>query len=231
MPKVLSVNMIPSIRTRLERCSDVLASLLVSVLLLGGVGPARAGSYEDFFIAVVRNDGETILRLLQRGFDPDSRDPQGQPGLTLAVQKDSERAVEALLASPGLNVNVLNPPGESALMLAAIKGNQALCERLLARGAAVNQPGWAPLHYAASGPNPKLVELLIGRGAEIDARSPNGSTPLMMAAGYGTEDAVRLLLAKGADAKKRNERELRPADFARRAGRQQLADQLDALSR
>jgi ankyrin repeat protein len=214
----------------MERCSVAILWAIALAALLAA-RPARAGSYEDFFIAVVRNDADTITQLLQRGFDPDSRDPQGQPGLTLAVQKESERAVEALLASPALNVNVLNPPGESALMLAAIKGNQALAERLLARGAAINQPGWTPLHYAASGPNPKLVELLIGRGAEIDARSPNGSTPLMMAAGYGSEDAVRLLLAKGADAKKRNERDLRPVDFARRSGRQHLADQLDALSR
>ena len=51
--------------------------------------PVRAGSYEDFFVAVVRDDPGTINALLQRGFDPNTRDPKGQVGLTLALQNGS----------------------------------------------------------------------------------------------------------------------------------------------
>ena len=73
------------------------------------------------------------------------------------------------------------------------------------------------------------MSLLIERGAEIDAVSPNGTTPLMMAAQYGSEDSVKLLLEHGADAKRRNQRNLGAADFARLSGREALTQRLEAL--
>jgi len=39
--------------------------------------------------------------------------------------------------------------------------------------------------------------LLLDEHAYIDAASPNGTTPLMMAAHYGTPSAVKLLLEAG----------------------------------
>jgi hypothetical protein len=68
--------------------------------------------------------------------------------------------------------------------------------------------------------------LLLDRGAPIDAKSPNGSTPLMMAARYGAEASVDLLLARGADAKRRNDLNLDAADFARQGGRDFLVERL-----
>lgn len=201
---------------------------LVVAMMFSG---ANAGAYDDFFVAVIRDDSNAIKSLLDKGFDANAIDPQGQPAANLAIQRDSGRAFETLLAAPALDVNLLNPAGESALMLAAIKGQLEWCERLLKRGAKVNQPGWSPLHYAASGPNPRIVELLLGRGAALEARSPNGSTPLMMAARYGSEDAVRLLVERGADPTLRNERDLSAADFARLAGREKLAEQLRRTGR
>ncbi len=192
---------------------------------------AQASAYDDFFVALIRDDPGTIKSLIAQGFDANSVDPQGQPAANVAIQRDSARAFTALVETPGLDVNQLNKAGESALMLAAIKGQLEWCEKLLQRGARVNQPGWAPLHYAATGPNPRIVELLLARGAEIEAASPNGSTPLMMAARYGSEESVRLLLAKGADTTRRNERNLSAADFARLAGRAQLADALQRTVR
>ena len=79
---------------------------------------------------------------------------------------------------------------------------------------------------AASGPSVQAVEWLLARGAAVDARSPNGSTALMMAARYGAIDATDLLLAKGANPALRNDRELSAADFARAAGRDTLAQRL-----
>jgi hypothetical protein len=40
--------------------------------------------------------------------------------------------------------------------------------------------------------------MLIEQHAFLDAESPNGTTPLMMAAGYGNGAAVKLLLEEGA---------------------------------
>ena len=187
---------------------------------------ALAGSYEDFFVAVKRNDGGSVTELLQRGFDPNTPDPSGNIALVLALQAENFAVAEALMARPGLNINALNQSGESALMMAALRGNLAWCERLLARGASINKPGWTALHYAAAGPEPKVVKLLLDRGAVVDAESPDKTTPLMMAARYGPEEGVTLLLAHGADPKRTNARNMNAADFARGGGREWLAQRL-----
>lgn len=200
-------------------------------IVVAWVSSSHAGSYEDFFTALMRNDPATVTALLDRGFDPNARDPKGQTGLAVALRSEARQAAMALVSHPSLDVNALNDAGESALMLVVIRGDIDLARRLLERGAKVNQPGWAPLHYAASGPEVRLVELLLDRGADIDAGSPNGSTALMMAARYGSEAGVELLLKRGADPKRRNERRLTAADFAREAGRVPLAGRLAALAR
>jgi ankyrin repeat protein len=197
-----------------------------------GVSVATAGVYEDFFIAVKRGDDRTVEQLVQRGFDPNSPDEKGQTALHLALRDDAPQVATALLRSPALKVDTPNASGETALMFAAIKGNLDWTRRLLEHGAQPHRSGWSPIHYAASGPQPAVVALLLDRGAPIDAESPNRSTPLMMAARYGTEPSVDLLLQRGADPKRRNDLNLTAVDFARQAGRDQLAEQLQrALTR
>ena len=207
-----------------------LALGLSCVLALASL-PAFAGSYDDFFVAVRNDRSDQVDSLIKRGFDPNSRDPKGEPGLLIAAREQSSKVLRTLAEQPGIELDALNPAGESALMLAAIKGDLKAASLLLDRGAKVNQPGWSALHYAASGPEPKLVVLLLGRGAAVNAGSPNGTTPLMMAAQSGSEDSVKALLAGGADAKLRNQLGLSAADFARKAERASLAKQLDAGSR
>ena len=55
-----------------------------------------------------------------------------------------------------------------------------------------------------------------------------GTTPVMMAAMYGSEASVKVLMARGADLKRKNDLGLTVADFADRAGRDKLAAQLRA---
>ena len=204
--------------------------LMVGLWWAGMAAAAAAGTTDDFFFAV-RNDHEAAVReFLERGIDVNVRDAKGQPALTVAVQERASKVARLLLARPTIDLDALNAAGESALMLAALKGDLPDAQLLLDHGAKVSQPGWSALHYAASGPEPRLVSLLIDRGAAIDASSPNGSTPLMMAAQYGSEDSVRVLVARGADPRRRNQLGLAPADFARRAGRESLARQLDQVA-
>jgi len=188
---------------------------------------AHAGSYEDFFVAIKNDNASMLSGLLDRGFDPNTRDPKGQPGLTMALQERSPKALKALLERRDIDINALNQAGESPLMMAALKGDLPAAQHLLERGAKVNQSGWSPLHYAATGPDTKLVQLLLERGAEINAASPNGTTPLMMAAQYGSEDSVKLLLERGADVGRRNDRGMRAADFAKLSGREPVVRRIE----
>jgi hypothetical protein len=202
------------------------ACLLVALT----VSTSHAGSYDDFFSAVLANDAQAVHGLVQRGVDANSRDAKGQTGLFLALRGGAFAVADTLIKEPTLDVNALNEADESALMIAALKGQVDWSQRLIERGAQVNKPGWAPLHYAATGPEPAVVKLLLDHGAAVDAESPNRSTPLMMAAQYGNEASVDLLLARGADARRRNDRGLDAADFARLAKRGALAARLDKLA-
>lgn len=202
---------------------------------LGSVSArAWAGAYEDFFVAILRDDGDAITALLRRGFDPNTRDPKGQVGLTLALQNGSGKAFAALLAARGVNVEARNAQDESPLMMAALKGNVDAVKALIARDADVNKRGWTPLHYAASAGSPQhavIISLLLENYAYIDAASPNGTTPLMMAAHYGSIEAVQLLLEEGADPTLKNQLGLTAADFALRVSRTDTAEKIAAAIR
>jgi ankyrin repeat protein len=195
------------------------------------ISDVNAGAFDDFFRAVRTDNTRTVNELLARGFDPNTHEESGQSALTLAVREGAAQVAGVLIKHPQLDVNAPNRAGETALMLAALKGDLALARRLAERGAAINQPGWNALHYAASGPEPQVVAWLLERGAELDARSPNGTTALMMAAGYGNQQSAELLLARQAKTDVRNERGLTAGDFARAAGREALAQRLDSRLR
>lgn len=190
---------------------------------------ARADAYQEFFQAVARDDDRSVAQWLAKGFDPNARDPTGQTALHLAMRDQSPRIAEALWKSQALDVNASNADGETPLMMAALRGDFDWALRLLDRGAKVHQDGWSPIHYAATGPQVRVVGLLLDRGASIDALSPNRSTPLMMAARYGTQASVELLLARGADARRRNDLQLDAVDFARQSGRDFLVDRLQRV--
>lgn len=195
------------------------------------VSVASAGSYEDFFGAVDRDDARTVSQLLARGFDPNSADPSGQVGLYLALRSESSDVVAVLLAHPSIKIDAVNAAHETPLMMAALRGALTWTQRLVERGAQVNREGWTPLHYAASGPEPKVVAWLLDKGAQIDAPSPNRTTALMMASRYGAIDSATLLLSRGASVAARNEVGLIAADFARTAGRDALVQALESAAR
>lgn len=193
--------------------------------------PVLANDAVDFFRAVNVDNARGVSALLARGFDPNTVDEKGQGGLYLALRSESPKVLAALLAHPAILVDAANKANETPLMMAALRGDVAAAEQLLARGGQVNRSGWTPLHYAASGPEPKLVALLLDRGALIEAHSPNRTTALMMAARYGTHDSAVLLLQRGADARVKNDAGLNAVDFAREAGREPLALQLERATR
>ena len=204
---------------------------LLYLIVFTWFGVANAGSYEDFFQAVKVDDVRTVNNLLARGFDPNSVDPNGQFGLIWAMKTSSFKVVEVLIGNPATNVEVRSPQDESALMFAALRGNMDLCKKLIARDADVNKPGWAPLHYAATGAHLEVMRLLLDNAAYIDAESPNGSTPLMMAAMYGNAAAVKLLLDAGADPLLKNSLGLTAVDFALKAERKDAAELIAAAIR
>ena len=203
--------------------------LTIILYVLIGYSPAKAGSYEDFFKAIELDQDNVVLALLQRGFDPNSPSPQGQPALMLAMQKSSNKVAEVLIGWKTTNLSIQNPQRETPLMLAAITNQLDWTKKLIDKGADVNQPGWTPLHYAATKGNIEIMRLLIENHAYLDAASPNGTTPLMMAARYGTPMATKLLLEEGADPRIKNQLGLTASVFARQANKPESVQYIEAF--
>ena len=187
----------------------------------------HAGSYEDFFKAVQFDNVRVVQGLLQRGFDPNTVNPEGVPALMLAVREPSLKVAELLAAHPDTKTEVRNAKDESVLMLAALKGYLPLVQKLVDNDADVNKTGWTPLHYAASAGHVPVIAHLLDHSAYIDAESPNGTTPLMMAAMYGSPEAVKHLIQAGADLTIKNQLGLTALDFAIRGQRQNAKELIE----
>ncbi len=195
---------------------------------------AGAGAFEDFFAAARRDDESTVVKLALRGVDLNTVDEHGNHALLAAIREGSLKVATFVPEQPLVQAATRCRRSESPLMMAAIKGHLPLAKRLIERKAEVNKPGWAPLHYAASNAEPvglELTRLLLEHHAYIDAESPNKTTPLMMAARYGSPEVVQLLLEEGADPALRNEQNLTALDFAQRAERKDAVRLLTAALR
>ncbi len=201
-------------------------ALLLPLILLALASNARANDAEELTTAAYRDNPSAITEMLLHGVDPNLRDAKGRSALEVSLREQNERALTALLASPRLDIDSVNSVGETPLMLAAIKARLDLVQMFVKRGAQINRKGWTPLHYAVCGEDNGVSVWLIQHGADINARAPNGNTPMMMAARFGPYDLATVLLKLGADKDLRNEDGNTAADFATSVGRDPLAKKL-----
>jgi ankyrin repeat protein len=187
---------------------------IFQLIVFAGINTAIAGSYEDFFLAAENNDAPALERLLKRGFDANTPGPKGQSGLLTAIRQNASQSALVLAKWPETRVDESTSDDETALMLAAFHNSLPVAQALIKRQADVNKPGWTPLHYAATKAHVPMMRFLLENHAFIDAPSPNGTTPLMMAAHYGTPMATKMLLEEGADPGLKNHLGLSALDFA-----------------
>lgn len=103
----------------------------------------------------------------------------------------------------GLDIELIDELGNTALIAAAAANQRSILKLLLQRGANVNAQsgdGTSALMNAAVYGNLEIAKALIEVGAEIDLKKSNGETALVGAIQYGHLPMVELLLSKGADA-------------------------------
>ena len=188
--------------------------------------PSLAQQPQD---AIATDDaGKVAYVLREKAYDPNLYLPNGETPLVYAIRMDASVTVnKVLLRSYKINVKVPTLRGETPLMLAAIKGDQALAQKLLDMGAPINANyGWTALHYSASVGEAEMTQFLIDHGAQINARTPRGVTPLYMAARIAAAGTVAVLLRAGADKTLCTDEGISPAESAKRRGSTALAKEL-----
>lgn len=167
--------------------------------------PAFAASPDDLFNAAKLGDAKEIAQEVARGADPNLADAAGNTLLIIAAREEQPKVVAELIKQRGIKLDARNAAGDSALMLASLRGYTEVVDLLLKAGAQFNHDGWNPLLYAAFEGRVSIVEMLLAKGANPDALAPNRSTPLMFAARNGHEDVVVRLLKAGANVDLKND--------------------------
>lgn len=183
------------------------AFILAGALCLQSpLAQAAAPDPVEYGITVERGDTRTVRRWLDEGLDPEFQADRIGTGLMIAAW-NGDIPMLTLFVERGANPRRVNKAGEQALLLAAWNGHLDAVKWLLEHGAAVNRADlqWSALHYAVFNGQEKVARYLIERGAQIDARSPNQSTPLILAAREGREELAKTLLEAGADPKAKND--------------------------
>lgn len=177
-----------------------------------------------FGVAVETGDLSRAGKWLDEGLDPDFQADRIGTGLMIGAWEGNIAMMELFLAR-GADIHRVNRFGEQALQLAAWKGHADAVRWLLDRGAAASRKGmeWGALHYAVFAGRKEIARLLMERGADVNARAPNGSTVLMMAAREAHEDLARALLDAGAAPEPVNDRGDSALTWAMRYGNFRIA--------
>ncbi len=120
-----------------------------------------------------------------------------------AARMGRDDMVPALLAA-GVDIEVTDVKGYTALVLASYNGQESTTALLLKHGAAVDgahdaQGNTALMGVCFKGYLP-IARMLIDAGADVNRRNGVGQTALMMAALFNQGAIIDLLLANGADA-------------------------------
>lgn len=179
---------------------------LVALCLCSSLAWAALPDPVIFNRAIEQGDIVKVRAWLDEGLDPEFHGAQFGTGLMIAAWY-GRIDLMALFIERGANPRRSNQNGEQALQLAVWNGHTEAVKWLLEHGAMINRDGhyWGALHYAVFNGHTDLANYLIARGADVNSRSPNGSTPLMLAARENREDLAKVLLESGADPKLTND--------------------------
>jgi hypothetical protein len=152
-----------------------------------------------FGVRVEQGDLSTVGEWLAAGLDPNFESERIGTGLMIAAWQGNIPMME-LFVKHGADVNHENRFHEQAVMLASWKGQREAAGWLVLHGARVNREGneWSALHYATFAGHTEIAQFLLENKADVNARSTNGSTVLMMAAREGREKIASLLIERGA---------------------------------
>jgi ankyrin repeat protein len=123
----------------------------------------------------------------------------------LAAKNNDFEAIKKLLKKDPKLLDSGNQLNQTALLIAAYKGNMEIVQYLVNKKADINKKdnfGGTPLHMATLSGKKEIVEFLISKGADITARSQNGKIPMQLAFESEHLEIIELFFKRGVDVKK-----------------------------
>ncbi|MDD9900218.1 MAG: ankyrin repeat domain-containing protein [Alphaproteobacteria bacterium] len=156
----------------------------------------------NLFQAAQKNDVTTLRQLLQnKKEDINNTGGKGRTALHIAARANAHDAVQMLLengADPLLRDKPDRGQGRTPLELAMGFSATESAVTLIEHGGYTsdikNEMGWSVQHVAAEKGQAKVLKALSAIGVDMDARLPDGTTPLLLAVRYHRVGAAQALL-------------------------------------
>ena len=143
---------------------------------------------------------QAVKSIMKRGADPSLMDNRGWNTLHHAAM-GGDTDIISLIHTHLPNIESKTGEGYTPLMVAAFNGKLHAVKWFLEKGATVaceNKRGWNMLHHAAEGGDTDIISLIHTHLPNIESKTGQGYTPLMVAAFTGKLHAVKWFLEKGA---------------------------------
>jgi len=220
---------------------------------LGDAGFAMTAG--DFFRAAESGDKAIVTRFLDGGFDIGTRDEAGDSVLHAVAARGPEEML-AFLLDRGMAIDLPGAGGRTPLAAAVVAGQAGKVRFLLRNGADPgirDGDGFKPLMRAVEADRvgvvselaphvrqdldtallmasllgkPEMIDTLTNYGASVYARTDDGRTGLMVAAGEGHLGAARMLVGIGANRFALDNEGRTAAEIAEAGGHLELAAEL-----
>ena len=219
----------------------------------GGNPNARFGnlnarnSYGDSVLEIIIEGGsaDAVQLVLSAGADPNTIDDGDQSMFFSVTSRNDAAAKVALLLEAGVDLEKPDFSGDTPLISAAHGGDPELVSLFFRVGAnleARNKYGQTALIMATQNWNESFgnskaevhkeivdtVRVLLNLGSQVNAKSDDGNTALMLAARGGQEETVRVLLEAGADVNLSNENGDSALSLALNNGHNRVVDLLQS---
>ncbi|KAK6534041.1 hypothetical protein TWF281_005380 [Arthrobotrys megalospora] len=172
------------------------------------------------FWAVIHENTEMAMLLLQNNVDTNVSDKEGKMLLSYAAEHGLPSVLEILLKNNTLNINTPDHLSNMTPLMFAAKQGFVECVRLLLAEQYLaidrrDRNGCTAFHLATLEGHFEIVQLLFSHGADTAADEPlKKMTALHMAANRGDEKIVRLLLDQGLDVERQDSTGRTPLDLA-----------------
>ena len=152
-------------------------------------------------VAAFTGNFHAVKWFLEKGATVACEDKSGWNMLHLAAE-GGDTDIISLIHTHLPNIESKTGQGYTPLMVAALCGKLHAVKWFLEKGATIaceDKRGWSPLHHAAKGGDPDSIDLILTHLPDVDSKTADGETPLIIAVRLNKLQGVKCLLERGAN--------------------------------